>query len=147
MGNDINFFVTSDLKSYTPSKDQSIFGRIKHLSIHILTMVGLGTQLVMGHIEVTKGIAPYLFTPPLQSQNMLTSTTPNQPKQSIVPSSTTLSNASRLKQLVSPKKDPTTKEEHKPRVKLAGNIKHPRKVKLPRKQNPQRSEKSNKVYL
>ena len=43
MGNDINLFITRDLKRYAYSKDQSIFGPIRRLPIHILTTVGLKT--------------------------------------------------------------------------------------------------------
>ena len=101
MGSGINFFITCNLKRYAPSKDQSIFGPIRCLPIHILTTVALETKEVRDHIKATEGIDPYLSTPPLPNQNTLASTNPTNPERTAAPSSTTLSHlplAKRLKQ-------------------------------------------------
>ena len=89
MGNDINFFVTRDIKRYAPSKDQSVFGPLTRLPIHILTTVGLETQIVTDHIEATEGIDPYLSTPPLPSQSILSLTHPYGRESTTVPTTTT----------------------------------------------------------
>ena len=68
MGNDIDLFVTKDLKMYTPSKDQPIFGPIRRLPVHILTTAGLETADFTDHIGATEGIDPYLPSPPLPTQ-------------------------------------------------------------------------------
>ena len=145
MGNDINFFITRDLKRYTPSKDQSIFGPIIRLPIHILTKVGLDIQIVIDHIEATEGIDPYLSTPPLPSQNILPSTAPNQPEQSAAPSSTTLSNASRLKQLVSPKKGHRIKGRTHITDETHKKCKASNKAKAPKEAEPAKKQKLQQV--
>ncbi|XP_023764625.1 uncharacterized protein LOC111913132 [Lactuca sativa] len=89
MGSDINFFVTKYLKMYNPSSDESIFGPIRRLPIHILSTLGLETTDVSDQIEATEGIDPYLPTPPLQNPSAIIN-----PEGTIVPSSTTLSNIS-----------------------------------------------------
>ncbi|KAL7589609.1 hypothetical protein Lser_V15G41252 [Lactuca serriola] len=68
MGDDINFFVTKDLKRYNPSSDQTIFGPICRLPVHILSTLGIETPDVSYHVEATEGIEPYLPTPPLPSE-------------------------------------------------------------------------------
>ena len=65
MGSDIHFFETRDLKRYPPSKDQFVFGPLRRLPIHILTIVGLEKKEVTDHIEATEGIDSYLSTLPL----------------------------------------------------------------------------------
>lgn len=58
LGNDTNLFSARDLKRYIPSKYQSIFSPIRHISSHILQSVGLTTLLVANHIVDTSSISP-----------------------------------------------------------------------------------------
>ena len=112
MGSDINFFVTKDLKRYTPSSDQTIFGPIRRLPTHILSLLGLETADVPDHIEATEGIIPYPSTPPLPSSTIL-------PEGTATPSTTTLSNLSQRRKSIASKRKATT-----PKKKLQ-NKPHP----------------------
>ena len=133
MGNDISLFITKDLKKYNPSKDQSLFGPIRRLPVHILSTLGLETPDVSDHIEATEGIDPYLPTPPLPTQQIVTSTKPTQPESTATPSTTTshLSLAKTLKQLVKANTGPRniSKKHTTPTKKKAS----PKKVKASRK--------------
>ncbi|XP_052621215.1 uncharacterized protein LOC111897072 [Lactuca sativa] len=53
MGNDINLFITKDLKRYNPFTDQYDFGPIRRLPVHIPSTLGLETTDVSDHIEAT----------------------------------------------------------------------------------------------
>ena len=108
MGSDINFFVTKDLKRYTPSSDQTIFGPIRRLPTHILSLLGLETADVSDHIEATEGIIPYPSTPPLPSSTIL-------PEGTAAPSATTLSNISQRRKSVASKKKATTPKKKAPK--------------------------------
>ena len=59
MGDDINFFVTRDVKRYTLYKDHSFFRPLRWLPEHILKSIGLETREVTDHLEATDGIEPY----------------------------------------------------------------------------------------
>ncbi|XP_023768538.1 uncharacterized protein LOC111917106 [Lactuca sativa] len=142
------FFFTRNLKRYAPSKDQSIFGPIRHLPIHILTIVGLETQIVTYHIEATESIDPYLSTPPIPSQNIFASTAPTQPEQSIAPSSTTLSHlplAQRQKKLASAKQDPRNKERTQETGETPNKFKESKKAKAPKGAEPSKKQKIPQV--
>ncbi|KAL7615706.1 hypothetical protein Lser_V15G03411 [Lactuca serriola] len=104
MGYDINFFISKDIKRYSPSSDQTPFGPIRRLPTYSLTTLGLETADVSDHIKATEGIDLYPSTPPLPSAVVA-------PEGTAVPSSTTLSNVSRRrKQLASKKTHPTLKK-------------------------------------
>ena len=120
MGDDINFFVTRDLKRYTLSKDQSTFGPLRRLHAHILNTIGLETQEVTDHLEATDGIDPYHSSPPHPSQPILATTTTQGPSRSTPTSITTIPHSepqstqkksTRLKQIVSSKKAPCFKHK------------------------------------
>lgn len=64
MGNDTNLFSTRDLKSYTASKDQIVFGPLRRLPMYILESIGLTNLEVTDHIVATSGISPYHSSPP-----------------------------------------------------------------------------------
>lgn len=64
MGDDTSLFITRDLKRYTPSKDQTIFGPLRHLPFYILESLGLSDTAVADHIVATSGLEPYHSTPP-----------------------------------------------------------------------------------
>lgn len=62
LGDELNFYSCRDLKSYSLPKDQSIFGPIRQLPMHILTTIGLFDSAVTDHIEATSDIAQYHST-------------------------------------------------------------------------------------
>lgn len=64
MGDDSTLFITRDLKKYTPSKDQTIFGPLKRLPMYILESIGLSDTAVAGHIVATSGFEPYQSSSP-----------------------------------------------------------------------------------
>lgn len=64
LGEEINCFSCRDLKKYSLPKDQSIFGSIRQLPMHILDIIGQINFAVTNHIEDTNDIAPYCYTPP-----------------------------------------------------------------------------------
>lgn len=67
LGAYINFFVCRKHKRYSLPKDQTIFGPIRQLPLHILTKVGLITKLVSGLMEATNDVPPYRSIPPSPS--------------------------------------------------------------------------------
>lgn len=58
LGNDTNLFSARDIKRYTASKDQTIFGPTRRLPIYILQSVRLSTLLVADQIVDMSGTAP-----------------------------------------------------------------------------------------
>lgn len=68
MGNDTNLFSTHNLKRYTASKDQTIFGPICRLHMYILESIGLINIEVADHIMVVSDIALYHSSLPSTSQ-------------------------------------------------------------------------------
>lgn len=59
VGYNTNLFSYRDLKRFNPSKDQSLFGHIRLLLMHILESIRLTDFQVDDHIEATSGLAPY----------------------------------------------------------------------------------------
>ena len=85
MGDDSTLFITDELKMYTPSKDQSIFGPLRRLSGHILESIGLNSCEVTDHIKATDGIDPYHTSPPHHSQAVVVPSKTQGPSITILP--------------------------------------------------------------
>lgn len=132
MGANMNLFVTRNLKRYTLSKDQSIFGPLIKLPEHILKSIGLETREVTNHFETTDDVDPFHSSPLHPSQPILATTATQGPKRSTPTITTYFSHtkaqssqpfSKRLKQLVSskkaprsnPKKGETSSKKHKSR--------------------------------
>lgn len=67
MGDDTKLFATRDLKRYTPSKNQTIFGPLRRLPRYILDSITLITLNIGNHIMATSGIEPDHCSPPRTS--------------------------------------------------------------------------------
>lgn len=59
LGKDTNLFSSRDLKRYIASKDQTMFGPLRRLPMHIVESIGLATIEVADHIQATSDIDSY----------------------------------------------------------------------------------------
>lgn len=62
MVKEIKYFIYIEFKRYSLPQDQSVFGPIRKLPLHILNELGIIDPAVSYHMEATNDTTPYCYT-------------------------------------------------------------------------------------